>query len=157
MKRAVLGAAALGGAGVGAWRWLSSRRTTARTRRAASRWLVVTVNRRPDEVVPGGRLPEPLARLGDAVEVRVREAPGGRGTELAARPLAPVPTGVTEVLARLGGEDPRQAVRRALRESRCLVETGEVLRADKTVTTRPTPAGRLVDLAVERAGGEGRL
>ncbi|WP_248960127.1 hypothetical protein [Sphaerisporangium perillae] len=157
MKRAVLGGLTLGGIGLGVMRWLSSRRTKVRTRQAASRWLMVTINRRPEEVVPDGRLPEPLARLGDAIEVQVREAPGDRGTELGARPITPVPAGVTGVLARLGDEDPRQAVRRALRESKCLIETGEVLRPDEPPTTRPTPAGRILDLAAQRAGGEGRL
>ncbi|MFC4533418.1 hypothetical protein [Sphaerisporangium dianthi] len=157
MKHAVLGAMSLGGIGLGVMRWLSSRRTKARAHQAAGRWLMVTVNRRPEEVVAEGRLPEPLARLGDTIEVRIREAPGGRGTELGARPLASTPTGVTEVLARLGGEDPRQAVRRALRESKCMIETGEVLRPEAPATTRHTPAGRILDLAAQRAGGEGRL
>ncbi|WP_405147571.1 hypothetical protein OG589_08115 [Sphaerisporangium sp. NBC_01403] len=157
MKRAVLGAMMLGGAGLGVMRWLTSRQTKARARREASRWLMVTINRRPEEVVPDGRLPEPLARLGETIEVQVREAPGDRGTELGARPVTPAPTGVDEVMARLAGEDPRQAVRRALRESKCLIETGEVLRPDEPPTTRPTPTGRLADLAAQRAGGEGRL
>lgn len=156
MKRAVLGAVTLGGVGYGVMRWMSSRRSRARTRQEASRWLMVTINRRPEEVVPDGRLPEPLARLGDTIEVQVREAPGDRGTELGARPLSPVPTGAGEVVARLSGTDPRQVVRRALRESKCLIETGEVLRRDEP-TTRPTPAGRIMDLAAQRAGGEGRL
>ncbi|MDH2427359.1 hypothetical protein [Sphaerisporangium sp. TRM90804] len=158
MKRAVMGAVTLGGIGMGTMRWLASRRTKEKAYREASRWLMVTVNRRPEEVVPEGRLPEPLARLGDTIEVMVREAPGDRGTELGARPLAPVPSGAEEVMARLGGTDPRQAVRRALRESKCLIETGEVLRSSSVSgTRRPTPAGALVDMAARRAGGEGRL
>jgi hypothetical protein len=53
---------------------------------APDRWHTVTVNHPPEVVAPDGQLPEPLAGLGDAVEVQVRPAPGGRGTELAARP-----------------------------------------------------------------------
>src|SRR5436305_6301602 len=49
-------------------------------------WLVVTVYRAPTDLAPDGTLPEPLARLGDGVEVRIRPAPGDRGTELSARP-----------------------------------------------------------------------
>ncbi|MFC4585136.1 hypothetical protein [Sphaerisporangium corydalis] len=153
MKRAVLGATMLGGAGVGVMRWLSSRQTKVRTEREAGRWLMVTINRRPEEVVPDGRLPEPLARLGETIEVQVREAPGDRGTELGARPVAPMAGGMNEVMARLGGEDPRQMVRRALRESKCLIETGEVLRGDEVTMTRPVPGGTLADLASHRAGG----
>ncbi|GAA3833016.1 hypothetical protein GCM10022226_62880 [Sphaerisporangium flaviroseum] len=152
-----MGAMTLGGVSLGMMRWLASRHTKARAEREASRWLMVTINRRPEEVVPDGRLPEPLARLGESIEVQVREAPGDRGTELGARPLMSVPTGVEEVMARLGGEDPRQAVRRALRESKGLVETGEVLVPDDLSTRPPTPTGMLVDLAARRAGGEGRL
>ena len=100
MKTVVSWGVALAGLGAGAgalWRW--------RWRRAADgvgdkgaedRWLLVTVNRPPDEVVSDGRLPDPLARLGDVVEVQVRPAPGGRGTELAARlvdPARPGPVG----------------------------------------------------------------
>jgi hypothetical protein len=40
------------------------------------RWHTVTVNRPPEEVAPEGRLPEPLAALGDTIEVRTRPAPG---------------------------------------------------------------------------------
>ncbi|MFC6084580.1 hypothetical protein [Sphaerisporangium aureirubrum] len=155
MRRAVFGAMALGGGGIGAMRWYTARRTRARAGRQGARWLTVTINRRPEEVVPDGRLPEPLARLGDTIEVQVREAPGDRGTELGARPVLQAPTGVDQVLARLGGEDPRQAVRRALRESKCLIETGEVLRPEPLGPRRPVPAGRTADLAARR-GGEGR-
>jgi hypothetical protein len=117
----------------------------------------VTIYRRPDEVVPDGRLPEPLARLGDAIEVQVREAPGDRGTELGARLSTSMPIGVDQVLARLGGEDPRLAVRRALRESKCLIETGEVLRPERFGPRRPVPAGAMADVMGPRPGGEGRL
>jgi hypothetical protein len=121
------------------------------------RWLVVTVNRPPEEVTPDGRPPEPLARLGDDIEVQVRPAPGGRGTELAARPRTPAPSGAGGVVARVAGTDPRQEVRAALRDAKALIETGEVLQPDAPPTTRPTPAGKLLDLATRRAHGEGRL
>ena len=122
-----------------------------------NRWLVVTVNRPPEEVMPGGAPPEPLDGLKDAVEVRVEPAPGGRGSELAARPRGRVPTGVGEAAARLSGDDPRQAVRTALREAKSLLETGEVVRADRPSTTRDTPGGKIIKLATRRAGGEGAL
>jgi hypothetical protein len=124
---------------------------------APDRWHSVTVNRPPEEVAPEGRLPEPLATLGDAVEVRLRPAPGGRGTELAARLRQDVPAGATGAAARAAGSDPRQQVRSALRQSRQLLETGEVLRADEPPTTRRTLRGLPLELATRRAGGEGRL
>ncbi|MEU4773921.1 hypothetical protein [Micromonospora sp. NPDC023644] len=100
------------------------------------RWQVVTVDRAPGEVLPGGRWPEPLRRLGGAVQVELRPAPGCRGTELAARPLpgAAAPAGLA---AHLVGDDPGLLVRRALREVKQLAETGEVLRADRWPADRP--------------------
>lgn len=117
----------------------------------AGRWLVVTVNCSPERLRD---LPAPLARLGTSIETRITPAPGGRGTELAARPLGPDRSGL---LARLSGRDPRQAVRAALRDAKSLVETGEVLVPDFPTTTRTTVKGKVVELAVRRAGGEGRL
>ncbi|WP_232625041.1 SRPBCC family protein [Micromonospora sagamiensis] len=94
----------------------------------AGRWQVVTVGRPADEVLPGGRLPEPLARLGDGVQVRVRPAPGDQGTELAVR----APDGrFAGLAAHLVGDDPDQVLRAALREVRQLAETGEPLRPDR--------------------------
>lgn len=159
MKAIVRRGVAVAGLGVGAgalWRW-RSRHAAVGDNGVAHRWLVVTVNRPPDEVVSDERLPEPLARLGDAIEVQASPAPGGRGTELAARLVDPAPSGPSAVAARLTGQDPRQAVRAALREAKSLIETGEVLRADEPPTTRATPGGKLLGLATRRAGGEGRL
>jgi hypothetical protein len=123
-----------------------------------TRWQGVTVVGGPDDVAPGGRLPEPLAALGDRVETRVRPAPGGKGTEIAARLRTPVPTGISGALARAANKDPRQDVRSALRRSKQLVEVGEVLAVD------PAPHGRrgavgtaLIGAASKRAGREGVL
>ena len=147
-------------AGVGAG-VLVVRRMTARqpsndaAGQARDRWHTVTVNRPPAEVATDGRLPGPLAELSDAVEVQIRPAPGGRGTEVAARLRGEVPSGAAA--ARVVGSDPRQDLRAALRQSRQLLETGEVLRADEPPTTRRTLRGLPLDLATRRAGGEGRL
>jgi len=124
---------------------------------ATDRWHVVTVNRPPDAVMTSGRLPEPLAALGDSIETQVRPAPAERGTELAARLRATAPGGVLEAPARIAGRDPRQALRRALRDAKMLLETGEVLRADEPPTTRPTLRSVPLALAARRARGEGRL
>lgn len=124
-----------------------------------SRWRAVTINRAPDEVMPDNRRPGPLAELGDLVDVEVRAAPGGKGTELRARLKSPEPTGVTSAAARLSGKDPRQRVRAALREAKQLIEVGEVLRVDPTPHGRrsATPTGAVVEAATKRAGGEGLL
>jgi hypothetical protein len=145
------------GVGVVAVRRIASRQLGDGKREAQDRWHTVTVNRPRGEVAPDGRLPEPLEALGDAVEVQVRDAPGGRGTELAARLRTPVPSGPGAAAARAAGNDPRQAVRSSLRQAKQLVETGEVLQADGPPTSRRTLRNLPLELATRRAGGEGRL
>ena len=100
--------------------------------RPASGWLAVTVLREPSDV-DTAQLPAPLAELGDRIEVRVRPAPGGKGTELAAR-LRNQPSG--GALSRLSGSDPQADLRSALRRAKQLIEVGEVLAVD------PAPHGK---------------
>jgi hypothetical protein len=149
-------------AGVGAGVLVVRRITTHQlgngiARDAPDRWHAVTVFRPLEEVQPDGQLPEPLAELGDAIEVQVRPAPGDRGTELAARLRQGAPTGMRGAAARAAGTDPRQDLRAALRQARQLLETGEVLSPDQPPTTRRTLRGLPLELATRRAGGEGRL
>jgi hypothetical protein len=139
------------GAGIAAVRrWMSSGQEE-------SRWLAVTVNHAPNEVMPEGRLPEPLDRLSDRIEVRVQPAPNAKGTEILARPREPVPTGVKEIADRVAGDDLRQEVRVALRQAKSLLETGEILRPTEPGSVHPTFPGKLLDLVTSRARGEGRL
>jgi hypothetical protein len=116
------------------------RPTDAGTDPRPGRWQVVTVAGRPEDVLPLGRWPEPLRRLDGAVELYARPAPGGRGTELAARPLG-ADRGFPGMAAHLLGEDPGRLIRRALREAKQLAETGEVLRADRSRVDRPKASG----------------
>jgi hypothetical protein len=116
------------------------------------RWHTVTVYCPQDRVAPGGRLPEPLARLGNAIEVRTRPAPGGRGTELAVRPRE---AGAPARMAAKAHDG--RAVRAALREAKQLLETGEVLRPDRPPTSRSTLLNRPVRVAVRHGREEGRL
>ena len=98
----------------------------------ASGWLVVTVFRAPTDI-DTAELPAPLAEFGDRIEVRVRPAAGGKGTELAAR-LRDQPSG--SALSRLSGSDPQADLRSALRKAKQLIEVGEVLAVD------PAPHGK---------------
>ena len=109
--------------------------------------------------MPDNRVPTPLIELGDIVEVQVRPAPGGRGSELRARLRSSEPSGAASAAARLSGDDPRQRVRAALRQAKQLLEVGEVLRVDPTPHGHrpPTPTGKLVEFATRRAGEEGVL
>jgi hypothetical protein len=111
----------------------------------ADHWLVVTVNRPPQEVQAENDLPGPLAGLGDEVEVRIRPAPADKGTEISARPRGS------------SSKDYRQKVRKALREAKQILETGEVLSPDWPPTTKDTPGGKLLGTATSRSRREGLL
>ncbi|PZF92014.1 hypothetical protein [Micromonospora deserti] len=121
------------------------------------RWHVVTVNRSTDDVVRGKRLPEPLAGLGEAVEIRFRRAAGDRGIELAVRLRDGDRSAVIAGIERLSGRDPDQAIRAALREAKQLLETGEVLHPDYPPTTESTAVNRPLQLATRQGRREGRL
>lgn len=158
-RGAVLAAAA--GGGVAVTRALRSRRgagaPAAGRGGTKQRWHTLTVNLPAEEVAPGGRLPGPLAALGDGVEVRVRPAPADKGTEIAVRLRAGEPSGAAGVAARVTGDDPRWAVRRALRETRSLLETGEVLLPSGPPTTRRTLFNRQLEYATRHGREEGLL
>ncbi|WP_435821164.1 hypothetical protein [Micromonospora lupini] len=146
MRRLARARSALGGgARVGAARLVrvprrSGRPGADRDRNAAAGWEVVTVDRPPEQVLPDGRWPEPLRQLDGVVEVRVRSAPGDRGTELSARPLTGAAT-AAGLAAHLVGDDPGLLVRRTLRQVKQRVEAGEVLRADRSALDRRTARG----------------
>ncbi|MEV4713222.1 hypothetical protein [Micromonospora sp. NPDC049374] len=124
-------------------------RQRARHARDPGRWQVVTVDRPPEQVLPTAAWPEPLRRLDGAVEVAVARAPGGRGTELAARPR---PHAAWPGLsAHLLGDDPGLLVRQALWQVKQLAETGEVLRADRT----PGERGPVVPIDIPRPRTDG--
>jgi hypothetical protein len=144
-------AAAVTAGGVAARRMLASRLPMMPGRMGEPEWLVATIYRSPTDIAPEGHLPEPLERLGDAIEVQIRPAPGDRGTELSVRP-------------RLAGNGDRTAkrdawrtVRLAVRQAKQLCETGEVLQPSEPRTNRRTPFNRPIEYAVSHAREEGRL
>ena len=116
------------------------------------RWHAVTVHRGPEELGSPGAWPQPIADLGDVVEVRVRPAPGDRGAELAVRAVPGHRPGESSDAADLEGR-----IRVALRHSRMLLETGEILRSDEPSTTRPTLTSIPLQLAIRKAKSGGRL
>jgi hypothetical protein len=120
----------------------------ARARR--DRWNVVTVYRPAQEVMPDGRLPQPLAELEGEIEVQVRPAPADKGTELAAR-LAHAADGDGDA------DELRGRLRKALRHSKMLLETGEVLEPDKPGSAETTITNLPLELAIRRAQEAGRL
>ena len=133
---------------------VASARAAARTlqsklggRSKGGRWVAVTVLKPPSEVT-GSEALAPLESLGAAVETTATEAPGGRGTELAAR-WRP-------------GQDagrPLDELRSTLREVKQVLEVGEVLRSvPRPEGKRPsTPGGLVIDEAERRSQGKGVL
>jgi hypothetical protein len=114
-------------------------------RTAARRWRAVTVLTDPEQLRT--TTPAPLLAFGERLELRVTSAPGDRGAELAARFSGPVT------------QDEIGELRAALRESKQLVEVGEVLRVDPAPHGhRPaTPQGAALEGATEQAPKEGVL
>jgi hypothetical protein len=135
--KALLTAGAAAAGAVAATRIVAARRSRGRDDK---RPHVITVNRPFSEIGKAG-LPAPLAALGEAVEIQRHPAPGGRGTEIAAR-------------ARSGGVSAGD-IRRALREARSELEVGYVL-APGGPTTRPTPLNKALRAATAH-GREGGL
>jgi len=116
------------------------------------RWLAVTVEGDHPELAAGGPLPAPLAELGSNVEVDVRPGPGNWGTEIFARPAV-------DPSSAAAGDDVRGEIRSALRQSKQLLEVGEVLVAEPRPEGHrpPTVPGKLVDRAVRSADKKGVL
>lgn len=111
------------------------------------RWLVVTIYRAPDDVRTQVDGSGPLSRMRSEIELTVRPAPGDKGTELAARPTA----------SDGGSAELRRAVRAALRETKSILECGEVVEPSRPGSSHPGPAGQVLRAVTARAWGEGRL
>lgn len=111
------------------------------------RWLVVTIYRQPEDVRTQVDGSGPLSRMRNEIELTVRPAPGDKGTELAARPTAQDG----------GSVDMRRQLRAALRETKSILECGEVVEPSRPGSSHPGPAGQALRAATRRAWGEGRL
>jgi hypothetical protein len=149
--RRVAGGVGLMAAGVGVARYMVTRPGT-RDRAPKNRWITVTVNCSPQRLASRADLPEPITRLGDAIDIRVAPAPGDRGTELGAR-LRELPrTKIVGMVNRRPEEDPRRMVEEALRQAKSMIETGEVLRPDWPPSTQPAQVGKLLEFAGRRGG-----
>jgi hypothetical protein len=116
------------------------------------RWHTVTIMGAPEVIAAEGRLPQPLAELAELIETRLKPAPGGRGTQLSARPR-PGPKPDPTVWK---GEDLSRQIRNALLRAKQLVEVGEVLSIEPQPAGKRRPAkGLLVDLMTGDADQEG--
>ena len=108
--------------------------------KGADRWHAATVNLPPERVAGDGTAPPPLRDM-SGIEVRMQQAPGGRGTEIYVRSTG------AEVAD----------VRKALREAKSLLEVGDVLLPDYPPTTQSTLLNKPIRTATEHGREEGRL
>ncbi|ONI84634.1 hypothetical protein ALI22I_29265 [Saccharothrix sp. ALI-22-I] len=140
VKKAVA-ATGVGAAVVLGGRAVGRRREAHRDR--SEHWLAVTIDRPFDAVSGLEALPGPLEELRAHVDLRLRPAPGDRGTEVLAVPK--------------DDDVSREDLRVALRKTKSLIETGTVIQPDTPPTTHPGPLGRVLRLVVGKSAGEGRL
>jgi hypothetical protein len=138
LTRAVVATAASAAIGGTTYRFVKARRAGGAPA-SARRRHVITVHRPLAEI--DGHLPEPLSAVQDKLEVQLRSAPAGRGTEVSVRALDDTVS---------DGD-----IRRLLRESRSVAEVGYVLRPGGPTTT-PTILNRALRSAT-RHGREGGL
>ena len=116
-------------------------------------WLAVTVFGDHDTVLADG-LPAPLADLRDRVQVDVRRAPADKGTEIAARVIDSGDADASDDAAAL-----HDRLRQALRESKQLLETGQVMRVDPQPAGErsSSPVGKAIDVAQTHGRDKGVL
>ncbi len=149
----VVGGAGLLAAGVGFAGWMAARPTESRRDRAMkNRWMMVTINCSPARLASPADLPEPIIRLGDAVDIKICQAPGDRGTELGAR-LRDFPRGrMGGTMSWRAGSSTRRAVQQALRQAKSLIEAEEVLRTDGAPSPKAATTENLLEFAGRRGG-----
>jgi hypothetical protein len=138
VTRAVIATAATAALGGTTYRIVAKRRPKAAP--AAARHHVITVHRPLAELAEV--LPEPLAAYHGAIDVQLRAAPADRGTEISVRALNDTVS---------DGD-----IRRLLRESRSLLEVGDVLQPGGPTTT-PTALNRPLRAATRHGREEGLL
>lgn len=132
-----------------------ARRRRRRTGEHDAGWKSVTVLGDAERLRPDGQWVAPLAPIAEHLQVELRPAPGGRGTEVHAR----IRDGRARAVHSATGLPAAQALRAALRDTKQVVEAGEVLRMDPRPhgKRKATPTGLLVDVAEHRARGVGVL
>lgn len=118
-------------------------------------WEAETTEDRPNELIAWRSLSD--SDVPNTGQVRFRDAPGNRGTEVIVELKYQPPGGkVAALLAKLFGEEPGQQVKSDLRRLKQVLEVGEIVHSDASIHAGPHPAQPPEDLKdVELLGAEG--
>jgi uncharacterized membrane protein len=106
---------------------------------AAVEWEAEITEDRPNELIGWRSLPE--SEVPNSGQVRFRDAPGNRGTEVIVELKYQPPGGrIAALLAKLFGEEPGQQVKSDLRRLKQVMEIGEIVHSDASIHPGPHPA-----------------
>lgn len=113
---------------------------------AAVEWDAEITEDRPNELVAWRSLPD--SKVPNSGQVRFRDAPGNRGTEVIVELKYQPPGGkIAALLAKLFGEEPSQQVKSDLRRLKQVMEIGEIVHSDASIYPGPHPARPPEDLS----------
>jgi uncharacterized membrane protein len=117
-------------------------------------WDADTTEDRPNELIAWQALAD--ADVPNRGQVRFRDAPGNRGTELIVELKYQPPGGkIAALIAKLFGEEPSQQVKSDLRRLKQVLEVGEIVHSDASIHKGMHPAQPPEDLSdVELLGSE---
>jgi uncharacterized membrane protein len=117
-------------------------------------WDAEIIEDRPNELIAWRALPD--SDVPNTGQVRFRDAPGNRGTEVIVELKYHPPGGrIAAAIAKLFGEEPSQQVKGDLRRLKQFLEVGEVVHSDASIHKGPHPAQPPEDLRdVELVGSE---
>jgi uncharacterized membrane protein len=118
-------------------------------------WDAETIEDRPNELIAWRSVSD--SDVPNAGQVRFRDAPGDRGTEVIVELKYQPPGGrIGALIAKLFGEEPSQQVKSDLRRLKQVLEVGEVVHSDASIYPGPHPARPPENLSeVELLGAQG--
>jgi uncharacterized membrane protein len=113
---------------------------------ATVEWEAETIEDRPNELISWRALPD--STVPNSGQVRFRNAPGNRGTEVTVELNYQPPGGkIGSLIAKLFGEEPSQQVKSDLRRFKQVMELGEVVHSDSSIHRGMHPARPPEDLS----------
>jgi uncharacterized membrane protein len=119
-------------------------------------WDAETTEDRPNELIAWRALSD--SDVPNSGQVRFRDAPGNRGTEVIVELQYEPPGGrIAALIAKLLGEEPGQQVKSDLRRLKQFLEVGEIVHSDASIHQGPHPARPPEDLSEVELLGTGDI